>query len=312
MSGDGHRILIVSPVRNEAAHLPRLAHSLRAQSRRPDVWLVIDDGSTDDTPATLAELAQQTPFMRVLRTPSGHTREGRDRHALAAAPRAFNCALASVDVTEFTHIGKLDGDIELAPGYFAQLLCEFDANPRLGVGGGVIVEPDARGRWHRPRSAPDHVRGALKLYRGECFAAIGGVRERLGWDGIDQVMARMRGYETRSFDHLVARHHRPTGSTAGLLRARVRGGETYYVIGHSPAWAALKALKSASLHPRGVSTVAFLYGSARAARERLPRMDEPEYRTFLRADERRRLVSLSAALRRGYVSRGGRAVASRA
>jgi glycosyltransferase involved in cell wall biosynthesis len=299
----GHRVLIVSPVRNEAPHLTRLARSVAAQTRPPDLWLAIDDSSTDGTYELLCELARTIPFMRVMRTPEGYTKGSADRHVVAAAPRAFNWALREVDAAAFTHIGKLDGDIELPEDYFERLLAEFDRDPGLGIGGGVIIEPEPDGTWHTPHSAPDHVRGALKLYRDSCYAAIGGVREHLGWDGVDEIMARMHGYETRSFDDLVTRHHRPCGTTYGVLRGRMRGGETYYIVGYSFPWVVLKSLRSAFLRPFGVSSVAFMTGWMRAAWRRVPRVDDPGYRRFLRLDERRRLISLSAGPRARLAAR---------
>jgi len=63
-----------------------------------------------------------------------------------------------------------------------------------------------------------------KLYTAECLERIGGVPAVLGWDTIDGMYARMHGFRTRSFSDVVARHHRPTGAAAGLLRARARHG----------------------------------------------------------------------------------------
>ena len=239
---DGKRLLIVSPVRNEAEHIELVARSMARQSRPPDLWLVVDDGSDDATPELLRELSTSIPFMRELSTPDGYTSGSGDRHAVAAAPRAFNWALETIDWREFTHIGKLDGDIELPDDYFARLLTQFDRDPALGIGGGILVER-VSGRWQPMRTAPHHVRGALKLYRRECFDSIGGVRERLGWDGIDQSYARMRGYRTAHFPDIVARHHRPVGTADGVLRGRMRGGETHYALGFSLPWAVLKAFK---------------------------------------------------------------------
>jgi biofilm PGA synthesis N-glycosyltransferase PgaC len=291
---DGRRVLIISPMRNEAAHLERVARSVEQQSRPPDVWLVIDDGSDDGTPELMQELAQRIGFMRVLRTPHGFTADNGDRHTVAAAPRAFNWALRTVDWREFTHIGKLDGDIELPDDYFARLLDEFDLDPQLGIGGGVLVE-QVGSEWRLMRTAPHHVRGALKLYRRECFEAIDGVQELLGWDGIDQTYARMRGYETRSFEQIVARHHRAVGSADGVLRGRVRGGATHYALGFSFPWVVLKSLKYGRMRPVGISAAAFMYGYLQALWYSAPKVEDAEYRRFVRRDERRRLLG---ALRR--------------
>lgn len=286
-----HRLLIITPVRNEAAHIERVANALLAQTRRPERWLVVDDGSDDETPQILHRLASEIDFMRVASTPPGFTATANDRLAVAAAPRAFNYGLHTIDPKDlslFTHVGKLDGDIELRPDYFAALLAEFDRNPSLGIAGGVVFERHG-GDWRPTSSAPEHVRGALKLYTRECFGAIGGVWERLGWDGIDEVTARMHGFETRSFDRAEALHHRHTGSADGRLRGHVRWGEAHWILQHGLPWTLMRAGKVARIEPRGASGVAYLYGYGRAALRRVPRVDVDGYRKFVRAEQHRRI-----------------------
>jgi biofilm PGA synthesis N-glycosyltransferase PgaC len=285
---DGKRLLIISPVRNEAEHIETVARALAAQTRPPDRWLAIDDGSGDGTLERLHALAADVAFLRVLATPDRFTADAGDRLKVAAEARAFNFALATERLGAFTHVGKLDGDIELPPDYFERLLGEFDRDPRLGIGGGVLVER-VGGEWRVMRTARHHVRGALKLYRRECFEAIGGIQEILGWDGIDQTYAQMRGYRTRAFEHLVGTHLRPVGTAQGALRGRVRGGENHWYLGFSLPWVLLKALKYGRLRPVGISGGAFLYGYLRSCVRSRPRIEDPEYRRFVRGDERRRM-----------------------
>lgn len=305
-----HRLLIITPVRNEAAHIERVARALAAQTRRPEHWLVVDDGSDDETPQLIHRLASELDFMHVVSTPPGFTAPSSDRLAVAAAPRAFNYGLHTLDPRDlslFTHLGKLDGDIELRPDYFASLLAEFDRNPALGIGGGVVLEQHD-GEWQPTSSAPEHVRGALKLYTRECFAAIGGVWERLGWDGIDEVAARMHGFETRSFDHAEALHHRHTGSADGRLRGHVRWGEAHWILHHGLPWTVMRAGKVARVKPRGASAAAYLYGYGRAAVRRVPRVDIQGYRKFVRAEQHRRIrgrLRRPAAPQRTLTSTGG-------
>jgi poly-beta-1,6-N-acetyl-D-glucosamine synthase len=297
------RLLIVTPVRNEAAHIGLVAAGLAAQTRPPERWLVVDDGSEDETPLILRRLQRDHPFMRVVTTPADFTAAAADRLAVAAAPRAFNYGLSTVEpgeLSRFTHIGKLDGDIQLAPDYFEKLLPEFDRDPRLGIAGGVVLEDHGEG-WEPKLGAPGTVRGALKLYSRECLAAIGGIRERLGWDGIDQVMAHMNGFETRSFEEAEALHHRHTGSADGRLRGHVRWGEAHWILHHGLPWTVARAGKVASVSPRGVSALAYLYGYGRAAVRRVPQVEVEGYREFVRAEQRRRIGSVlrrPAAVRR--------------
>jgi poly-beta-1,6-N-acetyl-D-glucosamine synthase len=305
------RVLLISPVRNEEEHVARTARALAAQTRPPDLWLVVDDGSDDATPELLHRLAVEIPFMRVLSTPDDHTARGPDRLALAAEARAFNWALAQVDgltpgegqtlppgggSDPFTHIGKLDGDIELQPDYLERLLGRFARDPDLGIAGGVLVER-RRGGW-REDPVPDyHVRGALKLYSSACFERIGGIEERLGWDTIDETYARMHGFGTRSFGDLVARHHRPVATADGALRGRARHGQCAYILGYGLPWVALRSLKVAASWPQGLSGAAFLYGYLRSAVRRDSKVEDPEFRRFTRRELRARLGGSSSVFR---------------
>lgn len=293
-------MLIISPMHNEAEHIEGVARALAAQTRPPSLWVVVNDNSTDATGEIAARLAEEIDFMKVVSTPASSDVDSADRLAVALEARAFNRGLAAVgDISDFTHVGKLDGDVELGPDYFEQILAEFDADPELGIAGGWILECKG-GEWRPTPSAPEHVRGALKLWSAECFAAIGGIVERLGWDGIDETLARMHGYKTRSFRAAEARHFRETGSADGRLRGHVRWGEAHWILGHGVLWTAARSAKVARIRPRGASGAAYLYGYARAAALRVPRVEIDGYRKFVQTEQRRRMSSaIRAAARPG-------------
>lgn len=285
-------LLVVSPVRNEAEHLERTARALAAQTRPPDRWMIVDDGSSDRTLEIARRLERDLDFVTVLQAPLGPG--GRDNLALAREARAFNHGLRCAGWRRFAFVGKLDGDVELPPTWFAELLSRFRGEPRLGVAGGRLAER-ARGGWRVIAIPSTHVHGAVKLYRRECLLALGGVPERLAWDTIDETYARMRGYETRSFAQLVARHHRPHASADGVLRGRARHGECAWILHYGALWVALRSLKVARSRPRVLSGVAFLYGYARAALRRVERVDDPEFRRFVRRELRGRMLRAGRA-----------------
>jgi poly-beta-1,6-N-acetyl-D-glucosamine synthase len=290
VAGDGHRVLVISPVRNEAAHIERTARGMAAQTRVPDLWLVVDDGSDDGTREILRRLEAEVPFMRVLHAPQGGPSAERDRLADAREAIAFNWALATVRRAEYSHIGKLDGDVELPSGYFEDLLAEFDADRRLGIAGGALIEP-FYGGWRRLRPPSYHVHGALKLYTADCLEAIGGMDERLGWDTIDETYARMKGFRTRSVGHALARHHRPSASAQGRLRGYARWGQCAYIVRYPPLWVAARALKEATRRPVLLAGAAFLCGYLRAAVRSTPRVEDEAFRRFVRGELYRRARS---------------------
>jgi biofilm PGA synthesis N-glycosyltransferase PgaC len=290
---NAEQLLVVSPVHNEAEHLDRTAAAVAAQERPPDRWIVVDDGSTDATAAIARRWAAELPFMRVIAAPQVPVADGQDRLALAKEARAFNLGLTAAGWQDFTHIGKLDGDVELPPRWFATLLERFGTDSRLGIAGGRLAEPMPAG-WELIPIPAHHVHGAVKLYRRECLTAIGGVRECLGWDTIDETYARMHGHTTWSWGDLVARHHRHWASAGGRLRGRARHGECAWILHYSVPWTLLRTLKLARARPAGISCIAFAYGYARAAARRTPQVPDPEFRHFTRRELRSRIA---AALR---------------
>jgi hypothetical protein len=250
------RLLVVTPTHNEADHIERVVGAVAAQSRPPDEWIVLDDNSTDGTGELLRALAGRVPFMRV---------------------------------------AKLDGDVELPPDYFEKMLERLDDDPSLGIVCGDLIEPAPAG-WQRLAIPPHHVHGALKLYSAECLNAIGGVREVLGWDTIDETYARMRGFRTRSYSDVVAKHLRPSGTASGALRGRARHGRCAWIAHFGLGWVAMRSVKvGLRMRPRGLSGAAFLGGYLYAAMIRVPRVEDREFRRFVRSELRSRM---RAALRR--------------
>lgn len=281
-------LLVVSPVYNEGANLERTARSLAAQARRPDRWVVVDDGSSDDTLAVARRLEAELDFMSVIEA-AGAVSPGDDNLALAREACAFNVGLEHADWRRYAFIGKLDGDVELPSEWFAVLLERFERDPRLGLAAGRLAEPNGDS-WSPIPIPSHHVHGAVKLFRRDCLEAVGGIQERLGWDTIDETYARMRGFETHSFADLVARHHRPWGSADGRLRGRARHGECAWILYYGPAWVLLRSAKVALVPPYGLSGAAFLRGYVGAALRGVPRVQDRDFRHFVRAELRGRML----------------------
>jgi poly-beta-1,6-N-acetyl-D-glucosamine synthase len=279
MNGN-RRYVLISPCRDEAKHMRRTLDTVAAQTVPPARWVVIDDGSTDATPAILQEYARKLPYLTVVRRPD----RGR-RSVGSGVIEAFYAGLETIDLDDYSYLCKLDLDLVLPPRYFELLMARMEANPRLGTTSG---KPYFHTQTRRllPETIGDEMSvGASKFYRTECFREIGGFVRQVMWDGIDCHRCRMRGWIAESCDDEELRflHLRPMGSSQkGLWAGRVRGGFGHYFMGTAPlfllAVAFFRLLKSPALY----GSVAILWGYFSSAARGVARYDDPEFRRFLR------------------------------
>src|SRR5512144_2387932 len=99
------RYCIITPCRDEARFARRTLDAVVGQAEPPALWVIVDDGSTDETPAILAEYAARVPWIRVVRRS--------DRGARKVGPgviEAFYAGLETVDLADLEYVFKLDLD----------------------------------------------------------------------------------------------------------------------------------------------------------------------------------------------------------
>jgi poly-beta-1,6-N-acetyl-D-glucosamine synthase len=267
------RIACVVSFLNEELHMRAFLDSMAGQQRFPDSLVLVDDGSTDASPAIAAAFAAERPGVSLLRRP--RRPPARDRLAEAAELRAFQWGVSKIGC-EWDIVVKMDADLELAPDLFDTLERAFVDTPELGIAGVYLSVIDPRtGAAVCERCPPYHVRGPTRFYRRACLEEISPIPPILGWDTIDEVAARMNGWRTESLSCRAGEtiHLRPTGSLDGKLRAQYRWGTCAYGIGQHPLWVALSAVRRIGDRPRVLGSVAFLVGWASARIRRRPRAD---------------------------------------
>ncbi len=300
--GNG-RLLVISPIRNEAAHIEQVVAAVAGQERPPDLWLIVDDGSADGTAELAERLVADLPFARLLRTPENHTADRGDRLAAGGPSRAWSYGFGQVEPEDFEFVANLDGDIVLPPHYLATMLKRFGRQPNLGIAGGAVTEL-RDGTWCATPASQDHPTAPARIYRRTCLEAIGGMPEHLGADVVTAVYARMHGSGTRTFVDLPVRHLRPIGAAQGTRHGLERQGRREYILHHRLPWAAGRALKIAlTVRPYGLSGLWHLTGYLRAAFGDAERVPDPEFAAFARRERRRSVrAALTSRLRRRPVS----------
>ena len=281
------RILVISPVKDEACFLERAIRTVAAQSHRPERWIIVDDGSTDETGAIADRAAQQYPWIRVI-----HRTPGTKRRVGPGVIEAFYEGLGQEDHGNYEFVCKLDGDLELPAKYFADLLERFAANPRLGTASGKCRIP-VGDKWVRERSGDEFSHGVAKLYRRECFEEIGGFVREVMWDGIDCHRCRMLGWQAVSDDDpsLDIRHLRPMGSSfKSIYHGRMRWGRGQYFMGTRVSYLLAIALYRMAERPWFLGGLCILAGYVSAGLRKAPRYNDPAFRSHLHRWQLRKLI----------------------
>ncbi len=260
--------------------------SVVAQTVTPALWVVVDDGSADETPQILADYAAKNDWIRVVPKP--------DRGKRAVGPGVVEAFYAGLEtVTEdFPYLCKLDLDLDLPPRYFETLIERMEADPRIGTCSG---KPYVRrgGRLVSERRGDEMSVGMTKFYRKRCFDQIGGFVREVMWDAIDCHKARQLGWKAVSWDHadLNFEHLRPMGSSqVSIYEGRRRHGFGQYFMGSDPIYFAATAVFRALEPPYVLGGLAMLQGYLGAWMKGTRQLDDPELRAFIRRYQRRALL----------------------
>jgi biofilm PGA synthesis N-glycosyltransferase PgaC len=275
---------IVTPARNERDNLERLAESVLAQTHPPAWWVIVDDDSDDGMQAVAADLAATHDWIVLRETGAGNDRlaegrrQGRDLEAFRLGLKTLP---APVDV-----FIKVDADTSFEADYFTRLLERFAEQPELGIASGSCYEL-RDGEWERIKVAGSHPRGASRAYRWDLLDDVFALEPQLGWDGVDEVMAELRGYRTEGFKDLGFRHHRRVGEREGRMRAGSALGRQAWYMGYRPSYVMLRALYRAR---ENVASLAMVWGYAAAAARGAPRCPHPVVIDRVRAGQRLRVV----------------------
>lgn len=280
---NGSRLLIVTPCRDEEEYIGGTLASLVAQTRRPDRWIVVDDGSTDRTPEIVAEYAARHPWIELVRVERGDGRE-----LGAPVVRAFERGLEHAGEDPWDVVAKLDADLELPPDAVERIMRLFD-DPVVGAAGPAIhLVTDDGLEFERYPSY--FVPGQAKFYRRACYDDIGGFTPTIGWDYVDVIDARRHGWKTLSDLGVIFRHYRLMGGAHGALRSRFRWGHATYIIGSHPLFALAKALFRMRDRPRVLGGLAILAGFLSAyLHPGIRRIDDPALIRYVRREQLHRL-----------------------
>jgi poly-beta-1,6-N-acetyl-D-glucosamine synthase len=278
--------IVITPVRNEEKFLPFTIDSMVAQTLQPQRWVIVDDGSQDDTGKIALAASRVHAWISVVQRPDRGFRQ-----AGGGVVEAFYDGYRSLGEPAWQFVVKLDGDLSLSSDYFEQCLKRFKMDPKLGIGGGTICTAVNGTLEVESRADPAfHVRGATKIYRRECWDQIEGLIRAPGWDTVDEVKANMLDWKTCTFPELKIEHHRGAGEAYGRWSNLIKNGLANYVAGYHPLFMLLKSAHRLLEKPYGIVGCGLLAGFALGYLKGIPRVPDKEVILYFRRQQMNRLL----------------------
>lgn len=250
------KYVLITPARNEEAYIGKTIQSVVSQTVLPLKWIIVSDGSTDETDNIVKDYLKEYPFIVLLR------RTGDTLRNFSSQVFAFNTGYEKLRGLNYDYIGNLDADVSFQPDYYETILKRFLANPRLGLAGGYIYEEQKGQFKSRPGNRTYSVAHAVQLFRRSCFEDVGGYVP-LKYGGSDwhaQVMAILKEWEVQAFTDLPVYHHKPTLTAEGNLKGGFRQGRMDHSLGSSPFFEILKCLSRTNRKPYGLYSACRLAG----------------------------------------------------
>src|SRR5690554_5153500 len=266
---------IIIPAYNEQKNIGLTLDSVLKQTLLPQKVVVVNDNSSDNTAEIVKEFTEKYNFISLVNTNSTQIH--------LPGSKVIEAFIQGLEVLHenYEFIVKLDADLILPENYFERIAQIFSENPKVGMAGGrAFIEKD--GKWIlESLTDNDHIRGAFKSYRKECFLEIGKLKTEMGWDTVDELLSRYFGWEIIVDKSLEVKHLKPTGSEYSK-KSRYKQGEAFYRLGYGFWITLLASLKLAVRKKKPLLFVEYLKGFFKAKSDKKPLLVTPDQAQFIR------------------------------
>jgi glycosyltransferase involved in cell wall biosynthesis len=272
---------MVTPAKNEEQFLPKVIDSIDSSSLIPDLWIIVDDNSSDNTPNILSKYKSKCPYIEIYTLNEPHPRD-LSFHYSYVCNKGFDKAirLAQEKGIQWEYIALLDADTIVSPDYFYNVLKEMNINKKIGISSGsvhLLKDEDI----HYVKILEDIPSGTARVWRRKCFEETGGYMITHAPDSVSRIKARIEGWDTFRFGEYEAYQLRETASASGLWNGSVVSGKSAYYLQKNPILVFLNSLDRALKKPH-YTMLPFLYGYIISFLKRDPQIDDDEIKHYFR------------------------------
>jgi len=278
-------------MRNELGLIDDLTSCVINSSWQPDLWIIVDDASTDGSGEKLDKLQQRHSFIRIHHL--DERREYMGFHISEVLRQGLKAA--GEKLSEADYIGFLDADIRFGSSYWQRLKDFLDSDPRAGIVSGVLCSRNAKGLWQiEPFQRIDNPRGGLRLVKKECFEDIGGVPRSRAWDPVMNVKARVRGWGVYVLTEVYAASVRATDERFDRKTGELSRGQRDWHL-HHPFFQVLTRAFFKALKGNSSGAWYYVLGYLREWRRGGEQFPDPDVRSYYRRERSREWLRMIRA-----------------
>ncbi|CAN1533995.1 WcaA Glycosyltransferases involved in cell wall biogenesis [Flavobacteriaceae bacterium] len=266
---------IIIPAHNEADFIALTLNSIVSQTLLPSKVVVVNDNSTDETASIVTEFSNAHNYISLVNKTSEAIHLPGSK-----VIQAFHKGFETIDA-DYDIIVKLDADLILPDNYFETIITHFKKDNKIGMVGG-FADIEKNGQWILENlTDKDHIRGAFKAYRKECFLQIGNLKPAMGWDTVDELLCKFYGWKVITDADLKVKHLKPTGANYNKT-ARFKQGEAFYSLGYGFVITAIASAKLAIMKRKPLLFFDYIQGFWKAKLSKKQLLVSDEQAKFIR------------------------------
>jgi glycosyltransferase involved in cell wall biosynthesis len=245
------KLLIVTPAKNEARYINQLFAMLERQKVKNFRWVLVIDGSEDDSLEVASKLTPSFTFDVIKFESSGRLIKGG-----AFQTWSYGVEFGLKKYPDSDLVMKLDADVILEEDYFAELFEELPVT--ASVLGGVITGNE--------REQSEYVPGPVKMYSREALGLVRKLPMATGLDVMDEMICRYNNLEVRIVKSAKFKMSRSIGHSEGKLHGRFRNGLVCRWTGYSPIYFILHVVRYLFRNPYFFGSMWMVFGFVTAGR----------------------------------------------
>jgi glycosyltransferase involved in cell wall biosynthesis len=273
-----NEFILMTPAKDEEKFLPLVIKSLVKSEKLPILWLIVNDGSTDDTLKIIKKASNDFNFIKYISIKNKGKRDLIYRISYVCK-LGFEYAInyAKNNGIKWNYIGILDADIMITKNYFKGIINEMDKNPKIGISSGKLLSYTNK-QIKLIKYFDNIPTGGARIWSKNCFLK---TRYTISQspDSVSTAKANIFGWETKRFKNYLAYELRETSSAEGLWRGNMVNGLSSYYLNYHPILL-LFTLVTLFSKKRFYLIVPFISGYLISVVKKYPKIEDKEVKYY--------------------------------